>query len=144
MTCIYFTNKLVQSIARIISTTNDQILVQIGMNPARFTTRLHTKPPYQLTTDYQTQNGLEHSPLPPVANFLLVFFQGPIHLVRGRKLDKSIARSTTLAVLHDDYTIRRNRHPCHNQPTTQHSPVNHHEVHTNQHHHHPTNSLSRT
>lgn len=58
-----------------------------------------------------------HTVLPPVANFLLVFFEGLIHQIRGRKLYKSIARCTALEVLHDDYTIRRYRQPCHNQPT---------------------------
>jgi len=51
-------------------------------------------------------------PRPPVANFLLVLCQGLVHQFRGRKLDKSIARRTTLAVLDDDYTIRHNRHAC--------------------------------
>jgi len=94
---------------------------------------------YRLITGTRPRDTDWQTVLPPVPNFLLVFFQGLVNQFRGRKLDKSIARSTTLAVLHDDYTIRRNRHPCHNQPTTQHSPVHLAISSIPYHHQHTTN-----
>jgi len=102
----------------------------VTYNWSSITARLHTKPPF---TDYQPITKPSHmdwhTVLPPVPNFLLVFFQGPVNQFRGRKLNKSIARRATLAVLHDDYTIRCNRQPCHNQPpTNQHTQVSRHNV----------------